>query len=182
MKKMDFLSWIKLLATPVVLMLLGIILLVSPDSAASLLVRILGWLLITACVGTGIFALIFPGSLLPKVLCAAALGLSGIWMVTHPLGLAAWLGRLVGILLVIQGIQDLIYLRVRLGSALMPVLTVLVGAVLVLLPMTTSRLVFVGLGVVLLVLGVITLADRLKRRSRMDGPQDPDNPDIIDAL
>lgn len=179
MKNMNFEAWVKLLATPLILILLGAVLVFSPDSAAALLVRILGWLLIAACVGTVIFAVTCPGGLVGKVLGAVILGLSGIWMVTHPLGLAAWLGRLVGILLLIQGIQDLVYYRLRSGSWIAPALMVGAGAVLVLLPMTTSRLVFVVIGIVLLALGVLTLVDRIRRNRDFGEPHDPN---IIDAL
>lgn len=179
MKKMNFSDWVRLLATPVLLIGLGAVLLFSPDSAAALIVRILGWILIAGCAATVMFALMSPGALVTKVLTAVILGLGGIWMVTHPLGLAAWLGRLVGIVLVFQGIQDLIYNRIRMGSPLMPILLVVVGAVLVFLPMTTSRLVFAAIGAVILALGVFNLITRVKRARGFNEPEDPN---IIDAL
>ena len=180
MNKTDFMSLVKLLITPVVLMILGVVLLVCPDSATTILVRILGWLLIAVAVGLGIWAVAVPGSIVSRVLGAAIFGLAGIWMVTHPLGLAVWLGRLVGILLLIQGLQDIIYIRSLHASLFLPLLTAVAGIILVVLPMTTSRLVFRGSGAVVLIIGGYMLFDRLRNRSRLQGP--PDNPNIIDAL
>ena len=93
LNKTDFMSLVKLLITPVILMILGVVLLVCPDSATTILVRILGWLLIAVAVGLGIWAVAVPGSIVSRVLGAAIFGLAGIWMVTHPLGLAVcWAG------------------------------------------------------------------------------------------
>lgn len=179
MNKYDFMDWVKLLLTPVILMLLGIVLLVSPDSAAALLVRIIGWVLIAVATGLVIWAVTVPGGLASKVIGAVIFGLAGIWMVSHPLGLAAWLGRLVGILLLIQGVQDMIHVRSRQTAILLPLLTAVAGAVLVALPMTTSRLVFRVIGAVVLAIGGFMLWDRLQNRG---GGREPENPDIIDAL
>ena len=51
--------------------------------------------------------------------------------------------------------------------------------VLAVLPMTTSRLVFSGCGVVVLLIGGAMLLDRLKHRRYLDEGSDPN---IIDAL
>ena len=179
MNKTDFWSVVKLLVTPVILVILGLALLLSPDSATSLLVRILGWILISVSAGLAFWALSVPGGLVSKVIGAVIFGLAGIWMVSHPLHLAAWVGRLVGLLLMIQGIQDIVYIRLRRSSVFLPVLTAVAGAVLVVLPMTTSRLVFRGMGAVILVIGVVMLIDRIRNRNRFRGPEDPN---IIDAL
>ena len=100
-------------------------------------------------------------------------------MVTNPLSLADWFGRLIGLLLLLQGIQDILYQRMRMGSVILPVLTAMVGAVLVALPMTASRLVFTIAGIIVLIIGVLMLVERIHRPSGHDGPQ---NPNIIDAL
>ena len=179
MNRSHFMSYVKLLAAPVLLVLLGVLLLASPDSAATRVVRILGWILIVMAVGIGAWTLTVPGSTVPGVLGAVICGVGGIWMVTHPLGLAAWVGRLAGIVLVIQGLQDVLYFRSRQGSLLLPVLTAVMGVVLVVLPMTTSRLVFRGIGLVLLIIGGIMLYDRLRKKKQL---REPDDPNIIDAL
>ena len=53
------------------------------------------------------------------------------------------------------------------------------GVVLILLPMTTSRLMFSLCGLVVLIIGIVMLLDRLRDRKRLNEPEDPN---IIDAL
>lgn len=179
MNKTEVQTLIKLLITPVILMILGLVLIFCPDSAAALLVRILGWILVVVSIGFGVAALAVPGYLVSKVLGAVLFALAGIWMIANPLALAAWVGRLAGILLMIQGIQDLLYLRCRIGSVLLPVLTTVLGVVLVLLPMTTSRLVFVCIGIAILVTGLLMTLERVRGWKQFREPEDPN---IIDAL
>ena len=177
MKNHSVLSLLRLLITPLILLALGVMLLFCPDSAAALVVKILGWALIAAALGLTAWAIGSRGGLVSKVLGAVLCGLAGIWMVTHPLELAAFVGRLVGILLLIQGIQDLI--SFRRSSPFLPLLTAIAGGVLVVLPMTTSRLVFRGIGGIVLVIGAVMLCDRIRSYRT---PRDPHGPDIIDAL
>ena len=179
MYKQNFLYYVKRFLPPVILILLGLILCFSPDSATTLLIRIIGWVLIVVAVGLGASAVALPGSMVSKVLGTLIFGGAGIFMVTNPLILAAWFGRLIGILLLIQGIQDILYQKVRMGSVFLPILTAVVGTVLMVLPMTTSRLVFMIAGVVVLLIGIFMLVDRLRRGPGFDEPEDPN---IIDAL
>ena len=179
MNKTDLRTLLKLLITPMILMLLGLVLIFSPDSAAALLVRVLGWILVVIGIGFGVSAVAVPGNLVAKVLGAVSFILVGAWMIANPLILAAWVGRLAGLLLMIQGIQDLLYLRCRIGSVLLPILTTVLGGVLVLLPMTTSRLVFVLIGIAVLVMGILMLLERLRGWKQF---REPDDPNIIDAL
>ena len=179
MKKHDFLSLLRLMVTPLVLLVLGVLLLFCPDSAAALVVKGLGWVLILAAVGLAVWAIAVKGGIVAKVLGAVICGLAGIWMVTHPLELAAFVGRLVGILMLIQGVQDLIYFRSRRSSPFLPLLCTIAGIVLVVLPMTTSRLVFRGIGGIVLVIGAVMLYDRIRCFRQARKPQDPN---IIDAL
>ena len=57
-----------------------------------------------------------------------------------------------------------------------PVVVTLLGAILVLMPMTASRLVFSLCGLVVTVVGIVMLLDRLRKPRLKDGG------DIIDAL
>ena len=179
MRKQNFLYYVRRFLTPVILILLGLILTFSPDSATTLLIRIIGWVLVAAAAGLGISAVALPGGTTGKVLGAVVCGVSGIYMVTHPLDLAAWFGRLIGILLLIQGIQNILYQRLRSGTVLLPILTAVVGTVLLVLPMTTSRLVFTIIGIIVLILGALMLVDRIRHPA---GLQEPEDPNIIDAL
>ena len=179
MKKSDILGWVKLLLTPVLLVLLGLILLLSPDSATTLVAQVIGWVLVAVGVGCVVSAIGDRIAVAGKVIAALVFLGVGSWMILHPLALAAWIGRFVGVLLMIQGIQDILYLRSCRSSILLPVLAVIVGAVLVVLPMTTSRLVFSIVGGVVAVIGVVMLIQRLRLRKLLE---EPDDPNIIDAL
>ena len=179
MNKQNFLYYVKRFAAPVILLLLGMVLTFSPDSATTLLVQIIGWVLIAAAAALAMGAITIPGAMVSKVIGAVLCGCSGIWMVTNPLSLAAWLGRIIGFLLLLQGLQNIIYQKAMQNSLFLPVLTAVVGAVLVALPMTTSRLVFTIAGIVVMIIGGIMLAQRIHDRRNL---QEPEDPNIIDAL
>lgn len=179
MKKNDVLTFGPRLFPPVLLILLGLILLVNPDSASVLIAKIIGWILLICGIGFGISALKNHSGTAGKVLgTIVCLGLSG-WLLKNPLALAAGIGRFVGILLVIHGVQDVVE-AAKLGHGMfLAILTALLGALLVFLPMTTSRLVFSLCGLVVLIVGIAMLIDRLKGRPGLDEGNDPN---IIDAL
>ena len=167
MKKQDLFSWMSLLATPVALMALGLILLLRPDSVSALLATVLGWAILLIREGTA-----------SKVVGALVCFALGGWMLNHPLALASGIGRLVGIVLLIRGGQDLLASHYG-QSKLLSLITALVGLILILLPMTTSRLVFALCGALVLAVGIGMLLERL-RWSRLNGGED--DPNIIDAL
>lgn len=179
MKKNDIVSWLKLLATPVLLMVLGLILVIHPDSASVLAAQILGWVLLAAGVGFGVSAIAGHFGTVGKVLSAIGCFAVGAWLLRNPLMLAAGLGRLVGILLAVRGIRDLLDASQRHMGLLSAVITLLLGLVLIALPMTTSRVVISLCGVLVIAVGAGILVDRVKIRRRL---QEPDDPSIIDAL
>ena len=57
MKKQDIFSMIQLLLVPVLLILLGLILIVNPDSASVMISRLIGYVLTLAAVVTGLAAI-----------------------------------------------------------------------------------------------------------------------------
>lgn len=176
MKKNDVLSLVRLLLAPVVVILLGLVLLVNPDTASVLISKLLGALLAVLAVGCGIAALVSPQGRTGKVVCAILLAVAGGVLSRNPLWLASFAGRVVGILLLIDGLQDIFAARGRGVRFLMPVVVTLLGAILVLMPMTASRLVFSLCGLVVTVVGIVMLLDRLRKPRLKDGG------DIIDAL
>ena len=178
MKKHDIGAWISLLASPVALIVLGLVLLFRPDSASALVAAVLGWCLTAAGICLAVAAFATREGTAPKVLGALACLAVGVWLLKNPLLLAAGIGRLVGILLLIRGIQDLLSSNYGRGKVL-SLITALLGLVLILLPMTTSRVVFSLCGLVVLVVGITMLIDRLRLRRLMGGDDDPN---IIDAL
>ena len=176
MKKEEILSYIRLFLAPVLVMLLGLILIVNPDSATVLISKILGGVIILIGIGAGIAAIFNKKGRTAKAITAVVMAIVGGWLVNNPLALAAWIGRFIGVLLIIDGIQDIIELR-RFGKTfLLPLIITAVGAVLVLMPLTTSRLVFTLCGIVVLVIGGAMLLDRLKSKPRLESAGD-----IIDA-
>jgi len=68
--KDTILSVIRLIATPVLLMVLGLILLIHPDSASALVAQILGWVLVIAGVVFAVSAIAGHFDTLGKVLSA----------------------------------------------------------------------------------------------------------------
>lgn len=176
MTKQEILSLVKLLLAPVLVILLGLILIINPDSATALISKILGGILILMAIGTGISAIFNERGRVGKGIFAVILAVAGGWLNSNPLALAAWIGRIIGVLLVIDGVQDILELRKQGKSFLLPLIVTVIGAVLVLMPMTTSRLVFALCGVVVLLVGVAMLLDRLKSKPRLKS-----GGDIIDA-
>lgn len=176
--KDTILSVIRLIATPVLLMVLGLILLIHPDSASALVAQILGWVLLIAGVVFAVSAIAGHFDTVGKVLSAVCCFAVGAWLLRNPLMLAAGLGRLAGILLVVRGIQDILNASRYHYGILPAVITTILGAVLIALPMTTSRVVISLCGLLVLIVGVAILVDRLRNRR----PKEPSESDIIDAL
>ena len=170
--KDTILSVIRLIATPVLLMVLGLILLIHPDSASALVAQILGWVLVIAGVVFAVSAVAGHFDTLGKVLSAVCCFAVGAWLLRNPLMLAAGLGRLAGILLVVRGIQDILNAGRYHYGILPAVITTVLGAVL------TSRVVISLCGLLVLIVGVAILVDRLRNRR----PKEPSESDIIDAL
>ena len=178
MKKEDFFSLIRLILAPALVILLGLVLIWNPDSATALISRILGWILICIAVGIGLSAVFQESGRVGKGIAAVLFAVAGGWLVRNPLALAAWIGRFVGVLLVIDGLQDIANLRRAGRRFMMPLIATAVGVILVVMPMATSRLVFTLCGVVVLIIGVGMLLERLRGKKRLESSKD----DIIDAL
>lgn len=178
MKKNYFWNMLYQLASPAAVTLLGALLLVNPDSASIFIARILGWGLTVIGIGFGIGALLDRKHRIRKAVAAVLFACAGGVLSVQPLLLAAWIGRLIGLLIAIRGLRDLMLYRSYGYSRILALITAAVGALLVVLPLTTSRLVFSLCGLVVLVIGIGMLVDRLKHRKRLDRGED----DIIDAL
>lgn len=179
MKKNDILSLLYQLASPIALIVLGAVLLLSPDSASALIAKILGWGIFLAGIGFGISGIAGRSGTALKIFAAiVCIGLGGT-LIRNPLILAANIGRFLGILLLIRGGRDFFQSNHQ-SAKVLSIVTAVLGVVLIVLPMTTSRLVFSLLGLVILVIGTAMLIERLRDRRRLDDGKD--KPDIIDAL
>lgn len=179
MKKQEFLSIAKLLSTPALLILLGLLLMADPHVVSAAIAGIVGYILIAGGVIGGVAAVIAPRGKLGKALFSIVLAAFGIWLVQNSLVLAAGFWRFVGVLILINSLPDLIYARKQGRGILFQGFSVLVGLVLLLLPVTVSRIVFILCGVVVLLIGVFMAVDRIRGRRWL---KDGDDPNIIDAL
>ena len=112
-----------------------------------------------------------------RILTILVLAGLGRWLMDHPLAWAAWGGRIIGLLLLLRGIRDFTQSVFTQGKVLSAVTAVL-GLVLILLPMTASRMVFSLCGAVILAVGGGMLAERVWEKKNWGN----DDPNIIDAL
>ena len=179
MKKNDVFSLLQLYLAPVLVILLGVLLLINPDSASVLISKLIGSLLTLIGIGFGIAALVSDRGRTGKLIMALCVFSCGGILTANPLLLASFAGRVVGLLLLLDGLGDMINAHRRGIRGLMPLIVTILGGVLVLMPMTASRLVFGLCGLVVTIIGVVMLLDRVRNRRLPAGDNDPN---IIDAL
>lgn len=178
---------LRLYAWPGVLIFVGLILMVSPDTASALISKIIGWVLIGIGVCIAIAAILDggygrTGQVVSAVLCLGV----GIFISAFPLVLAEMLGRFFGILLTIRGVAavrgalqkknaDLTWQY----SMMIALVTLAIGVILALLPLTLSRIILNLCGLALVVIGVVTvIATRQEQKMLESGRR---RPDVIDA-
>ena len=177
MKNKNWFDILQPLVMPALLVVLGIVLIVNPDSAAALVGKVIAWALILCGTVAGIGALSGDISRRIRRLIPAAVALVlGLWLLANPLFIAKSLGRILGILLTVDGASGVTAaLRGERRFSVVSAITLAAGIVLILVPMTTSRILIVICGIVVLCIGAAELADRLLRRKLP-----PKKPDIID--
>ena len=177
MKNQKLSAFLSRYATPAVLIVLGLVLILCPDTASALISKVAGWGLMMAGIVVAVAMVVDRGWSLSKILTILVLAGLGRWLMSHPLAWAAWGGRIIGLLLLLRGIRDFTQSSLTQGKIL-SVVTAVVGVMLIVLPMTASRLVFSLCGLVVLVVGCGMFAERIWERKRLEG----DDPNIIDAL
>ena len=171
MKKLTFMNAVNQYGMAVTTILLGLILLLVPDSASVIIAYGIGGILTLAGIVFVVGALL-DRSFSKGFWALACLAIGGTLM-GNPLLLARNLGRFLGIWLAIEGGACL-----RKGNRGFGVVILVAAVALVLSPMTLSRLVFSLCGLVVLFIGIGMLCDRLKQRRYLDKGDD----NIIDAL
>ena len=186
MKKYTPVQLIRMLGASAATVILGLVLLFSPDTASALAGKLLAWFAILAglALGAGVF---FGGSgqrnnrILWAVICLSG----GVWLLMNPLTVAKFLGRVLGITLMIRGGQSAMdNLRyqgkkpVISPGLILGAVTLLIGMVLTVLPLASSRMFFNIIGIVLICLGVAQGADKLRTRKLLE---EGDDPNIIDV-
>lgn len=176
MKDKKWLNTLTPLVIPALLIILGIVLIVRPDSAAALIGKVVAFSLLLTATVLAIAGLSGDvGSRIYRLIISAILLALGLWLLLNPLFIAKSLGRILGILLILEGgsaIGDA--LRWKYPFPVVALITLVAGIVLVLVPMTASRLVFTICGIVVLCIGVAELAEKLLGKRR------PKKSDIID--
>lgn len=185
MKKLDIAKCLRLYAAPVLTILLGLILLVNPDSASALVAKVIAWVLVLLGVGLGLGAVLGqPINRISRILWAAVCLLLGLWLLGNPLVIAKVIGRVLGFVLILEGAGDVKQNLDAQGgkwnltpSLLLAGATLLIGLILVLLPMSTSRIFFTICGIVLICVGVGELVDRYRHGNRLERGDS----DIIDV-
>ena len=151
--------------------LAGLVLLCNPDGATALVTKLVGWFMVIL----GAWILIEPA--LKKIHIATGtwihgglLILVGVLLLAKPMIIADSLGRLFGILLVIEGISNL--------KSGLRVLTLVGGIILILMPRTLFHTLLGVVGLVLIVIGVVNILGKVRDRKRLEAGKDPN---LIDA-
>lgn len=186
MKKFSPAQLMNMLAMPVLTVILGLILLLSPDSAAALVGKVLAWVTILAAVALGAGSIFGSASARSRNTVAAVVcGAVGVWMLMNPLLLAGIIGRVLGLYLLLRGLQDgRAHFRLSSGKPVftpglaLAAVTAVIGLVLILVPLATSRVLFSVIGIVMICVGVAEGIDRIRGRNLLDEGSDPN---IIDV-
>lgn len=177
MKKERILNLLKQFAGPGLLILVGLVLLVSPDTATVLVSKIIGWVLVVIGAGMGISMADRRGSSAGGWIVAAVCVAAGVFLLKNPMILADVIGRVIGALLALYGLHDL--RRSHYSAArVLSLIAMVAGIVLIFLPRTLTQTIFGLCGLVLVILGVVELLDKLRRYKRLE---DGSRPTIIDA-
>lgn len=176
---------LRLYGWQVLVVIVGLVLVFSPDTASALIAKVIGWILIAIGVLLAIGAILGGGDrtrlIVGAVLCLGV----GIFVSSFPMVLAEALGRFFGLFLAISGISN-VRKALQKKEAELPyqyslviaLLTLVAGVVLMLLPLTLSRIILNICGVVLVVIGVVNIIGAYQERKMLE---DGSRPDIIDA-
>lgn len=176
MKNETLIARIQLLFTPVLIIVLGIVLFFRPDTFSALVAKTIGSLLVISGIFFGASAVFSKTNLLSKVVSCLACVIIGGWLLKNPLRLAAVFGQISGILIALRGVKDIRTASVAGHGTLFAVITIVVGILLLITPLSASRLVLGLCGVVVTLFGIFMLIDRLKYRDYLNG-----SGDIIDV-
>ena len=171
-RKQEIFDLLYQLASPVAMILVGLVLLICPDTASVLAARLLGGCITLTGIGFGIGAIMNRRKAVSRGITAVGLACIGGFLTSNPLVLAAFVGRLLGVLIALRGLRELYLAKVQGHGGILAGIITAVGVVLTVLPLTASRLVFSLCGLVLLGAGVLMLADRLRNRQLPRGKND----------
>lgn len=170
-------TFIKHFASELFLMLCGAVLILFPNSAVALVTKLMACILIGAGVIKAVQNLDRKTSDFGDWIWAAGYFLVGFYLLANPLTISKLAGRVLGLILMISGMQK--YRRASYGSGrALGLVSLVAGVVLVVLPKTLINTLLGFCGIVLIVIGGINLLDKLRHDRYLDEGSDPN---IIDA-
>ena len=157
------------------ILLCGLILTFNPEGATAWVTRLLGWALVIICAGKLIT--LAAGDRLHwgrEAFYSGACLCVGVILLARPMIIANLIGRTMGIILLVWGIN-----AIREGhSKLTAILTILAGLVLVCIPATLTNTLLTLCGIVLTLIAVANILSSVKEHNRLE----KGDPNIIDAL
>lgn len=175
MNKIDWKALLKTQTGSILMIVLGAVLAIYPDSASVLVSAVLGWVIIAM----GVVMLVggfLGGPDIGSILQGAFFLVIGAWLHRNPLMIATLLGLLLGVLALRQGWNGVTRAKwiKRSGGFWVPgmvlaVLELIVGVRLILSPMSVSRLVMTIAGIVMVLCGAAELAGSIKGRKYIPG-------------
>lgn len=177
MKKEKLMDMLSLLGVPALTVVLGLILLLTPDTATVLVTKIIGWVLVVFGAGKAISMATRHTGTVGGWIWAAVGVVLGVGILSNPLVLAESLGRFIGIILVIRALSDRRNSSTK-GGKTLSMVTLIVGAVLFLMPMTLTRTILRICGLVIVIIGIANILEVLRDTKRLESGE---KPKIIDA-
>lgn len=175
MNKIDWKALLKTQTGSILMIVLGLVLAIHPDSASMVVSAVLGWVIIAV----GVVILVggfLSGPDIGSILQGAFFLVIGSWLHRHPLMIASVLGVLLGILALRHGVQGVKGARrIRYSGGMwipgmvLAVLELIVGVRLILSPLSVSRLVLTVAGIVMVLCGAAELAGSARGRRYIPG-------------
>ena len=167
-----------------VLLFVGLLLLLKPDFGSVAIAAIIGWgLVIIAALGVVLCIASWPVCGKSELLLSIGGVIFGIILLIRPLALSTILGLGLGIILIFQGVRQLRTFRTlrKLGQPgyvqlIFAVFTLTLAVILLVVPMTASRIVISICAVAMMLYAIVNLVYQLRPRH-----DDPTYSDIIDA-
>lgn len=137
----------------------GLALVINPDMASAVLGRAVGVVALVLGIWVAWVCIKERDLDLMRILLLIVCIGGGISLIRDPLSMAFGVGRLMGALLLLKGGKDFFASNYGHGKAIAAVTAVL-GLVLVLLPMTASRVIFILVGALLIATGATSIIDQ----------------------
>lgn len=171
MNNKELTACVKAMLLPAVLAVMGLTMVINPDSATRLMGVLMGWGILVAG-GFCVYRAVRDVSRrVPMALGAVVCLLIGWRMLSNPMALAESVGRIAGVVLLLKGISDatnaLTPRRKRAGR-----IGILIGVILLVLPLSASRVLLSMVGVGLAAVGVALGAEKIRNHRLLNTWED----------